>query len=193
VRALIRFPLMLYKLIAWMFDANGNPSKNLINGIARTGSYMFSSCLQSEDGTLLLCDGREVSRTDFPDLFTAIGETYGTPSGGSVFKIPDMRARFPVGLGTFAAAGAVSLGVALGADRVTLIPTNLPPHDHSDGIHKFLLKAPYVGSVTGSDTVNSGTEQAVGSGDGASIQNVGSSVPFNIIPPALGVYVYIFT
>jgi microcystin-dependent protein len=46
----------------------------------------------------LLCDGSAVSQTTYPDLFTAIGITYG--GSGSTFNLPDMRGIFPKGAGT---------------------------------------------------------------------------------------------
>ena len=189
---LLKGPVNFYKLIAFLFNADGTPSKAAVNIALRPGDYVDSSCIQTEDGTRLLCDGREVSQTTYPDLFAAIGATYGVASDPvNNFKIPDFRAKFLVGIGAFASAGSASLGVAAGVDQVTLKVANMPAHDHSDGTHKYLLKAPYVGSITGSDTVNSGSEQAVGANDGASIQSVGSGTAFNILPPFLGVYRYV--
>jgi hypothetical protein len=37
----------------------------------------------------LLCDGSAVSRTMFPDLFAAIGTTYGAGDGSTTFNVPD--------------------------------------------------------------------------------------------------------
>ena len=37
----------------------------------------------------LLCDGSAVSRTMFPDLFAAIGTTYGSGDGSTTFNVPD--------------------------------------------------------------------------------------------------------
>lgn len=36
----------------------------------------------------LLCDGSSVSRTDYPELFSAIGTTYGSGDGRSTFNLP---------------------------------------------------------------------------------------------------------
>lgn len=40
----------------------------------------------------LLCDGSAVSRTMFPDLFAAIGTTYGAGDGSTTFNLPDYNA-----------------------------------------------------------------------------------------------------
>jgi microcystin-dependent protein len=37
----------------------------------------------------LLCDGSAVSRTMYPDLFSAIGTTYGSGDGSTTFNVPD--------------------------------------------------------------------------------------------------------
>lgn len=42
----------------------------------------------------LLCNGQEVSRLDYPELFEAIGTTYGNGDGHSTFKIPDLSHLF---------------------------------------------------------------------------------------------------
>lgn len=45
----------------------------------------------------LLCDGSEVSRETYSDLFNAIGEIYGVGDGSTTFNLPDMRYRVPIG------------------------------------------------------------------------------------------------
>lgn len=45
----------------------------------------------------LLCDGSEVSKTKYPNLYAAIGDLWGTPSSSSNFKLPDLTGRVPVG------------------------------------------------------------------------------------------------
>ena len=52
----------------------------------------------------LLCDGREVSRAEYPDLFTAIGTLYGAGDGVLTFNLPNLVNRFVEGGST---SGAV--------------------------------------------------------------------------------------
>jgi microcystin-dependent protein len=47
----------------------------------------------------LICNGSDVSRTTYADLFAAIGISYGSING-TTFKLPDLRSRFPVGQGS---------------------------------------------------------------------------------------------
>lgn len=45
----------------------------------------------------LLCDGSEVSKTDYPELYGAIGDLWGVPSSSTNFKLPNLTGRVPVG------------------------------------------------------------------------------------------------
>lgn len=54
-----------------------------------------------------MCDGSEVSRTEYAALFAAIGTTYGVGDGSTTFNLPDMRGEFLRGLDDMGtAAGA---------------------------------------------------------------------------------------
>jgi hypothetical protein len=54
---------------------------------------------------------------------------------------------------------------SLTAPTATSVVTD-PGHNHTGPTYQYLLKPPYPGSLTGTDTSGSGTEQAVGPGDG---------------------------
>jgi len=55
----------------------------------------------------LLCDGADVSRTTYVDLFAVIGETFGPGDGSTTFNLPDFRGIFPRGSGTNETLGSV--------------------------------------------------------------------------------------
>ena len=53
-------------------------------------------------GGWFICDGHEVSRSEHPGLFAAIGTVYGSGDGSTTFNLPDFRGRFLRGyLGQF--------------------------------------------------------------------------------------------
>ena len=56
----------------------------------------------------LLCNGAAISRAQYPELFAAIGTTWGAGDGSSTFNVPDLRGYFlrGVGGGQAAALGA---------------------------------------------------------------------------------------
>jgi microcystin-dependent protein len=48
----------------------------------------------------LLCNGNKVSRTDYKELFDAIGTAWGAGDGSTTFTLPDLRDRALYGVGT---------------------------------------------------------------------------------------------
>lgn len=48
----------------------------------------------------LLCNGAAVSRTDYAELFTAIGVAWGNGDGSTTFNVPDLRDRGLWGIGS---------------------------------------------------------------------------------------------
>ena len=42
----------------------------------------------------LLCDGSEISRTEYPNLYDAVGVCWGIGDGSTTFNLPDMRGMF---------------------------------------------------------------------------------------------------
>lgn len=106
----------------------------------------------------LFCDGSEVERTKFPDLYDTIGTVYNGSTallGVSTFRLPDLRGRFPLGRDNMDNAGTVpiitggyvdagggtagrvadtkaqTLGGDAGQSSSTLTLANLPEHSHS--------------------------------------------------------------
>lgn len=71
----------------------------------------------------LACDGGSYLADDYPELFTAIGTTYGG-SGGS-FNVPNLLDRVPVGSGSSFSPAAFG-----GEQTVTLDTSTMPSHSH---------------------------------------------------------------
>ena len=102
----------------------------------------------------LLCDGSEISKTDYPYLYASIGDLWGTPSSSSNFKLPNLTGRVPVGYNaadtdtteTFGRVGAT--GGARGAWY----------HTHtigSSGAHSHASQGRMEGSGTGANIFES--------------------------------------
>ena len=170
------------------------------------GDYKWSA--RSEDSRgWVLCDGRSLSRTEYPELFETIGTTFGAIDSNT-FKLPDARGRI------MAAAGATpqqALGSVRGAESTTLTLNNLPAHTHSgttdaSGSHTHTTNATggslglavADGSNTVVDTDSSGGELNVWTlpraltvdSDGSHTHtfttgSTGDGQPFSIIQPTL--------
>lgn len=50
----------------------------------------------------LVCDGTAVSRSEYFELYSVIGTTYGVGDNSTTFNVPDFNGRSPVGVGTSA-------------------------------------------------------------------------------------------
>jgi microcystin-dependent protein len=106
----------------------------------------------------LFCDGSEVEKSKFPELYDAVGTLYNGATalnGTGTFRLPDLRGRFALGkdnmdnggtvpnaLGGYIDAGggnidrvpdtkADILGEGAGSSAVALTLSNLPDHEHS--------------------------------------------------------------
>ena len=73
----------------------------------------------------LLCDGSAVSRTDYADLFAAIGTTYGAGDESTTFNLPDLSGRVVLGV-----SQSHALGTTGGEATHTLTEQELPAHTH---------------------------------------------------------------
>jgi microcystin-dependent protein len=77
----------------------------------------------------MLCQGQELSIAQNQALFSLIGTTYGG-NGTNIFKLPDLRARSPIGWGSAPGLPSIAMGGAQGAGSVTLGINHMPMHNH---------------------------------------------------------------
>lgn len=82
---------------------NGNPGYKKSAGqthslTAPVGSLIMGPIVTTPVG-YILCDGQDVSRTDYSDLFAVIGTNFGAGDGSTTFNVPDYRGCFLRGLG----------------------------------------------------------------------------------------------
>lgn len=127
----------------------------------------------------LICDGSLISRTIYPNLFTAIGSTWGGGDGSSTFALPDLRDRFLAGGGF-----TYPVGTEGGEAEITLDVASLAAHSHgiTDPGHGHGVTDPtHVHTVTDPGHVHTArvaasnvTAGAAAGGDTAG--NTGSSV-----------------
>lgn len=77
----------------------------------------------------MFCDGSLRSISSYETLFLLIGTNYGG-DGQSTFALPDLRGRVPVGQGAGPGLSNRVLSQIYGSESVTLLTTQLPPHNH---------------------------------------------------------------
>jgi len=148
----------------------------------------------------LFCNGDEVSRSTYADLFAVIGEAYGAGDGTTTFLLPNFIQRSPMGTG-----GAVVgyPGNTDGEFTVTLASGHLPSHTHgvNDPGHTHVLQSPFTsiigarpagGAAASAGTSLSGGAQLTTNTTGITIQSTGANAAHNNLHPVLGVPFIIF-
>jgi microcystin-dependent protein len=77
-----------------------------------------------------LCRGQLLPIQQNNALFALLGTTYGG-NGETTFQLPDLQSRVAVGQGEGFGLSRYVIGEIGGAERVTLLLSNLPPHTHA--------------------------------------------------------------
>lgn len=109
----------------------------LAEGVGGSGSGAWAagdlkvSARSAPESGWLLCDGAAVVRTTYPDLFNAIGTTFGEGDGINTFNLPDYRGRMIIGAGQGAGLTARTRGMTGGAETHILSAAEMPTHTHS--------------------------------------------------------------
>lgn len=131
------------------------------------------------------CDGQLLQVNQYAALFSLLGARYGG-NGSTTFALPDLRGRWPVGVGPQDPIGSV-----VGAATVTLTAQHLPPHAHG-----LLGSAAAATSTSPTGGVPAATTAPGYLPGGAADQSmaadvlapVGSSAPLENRPPYLGLH-----
>ena len=102
----------------------------------------------------LLCDGSEVSKTEYPYLYASIRDLWGTPNNSSNFKLPSLAGNVPVGYNS-ADADFNTVGKTGGKKTHKLTPTEMPSHHHGtsgwhNSVYKGTRSSESVGAISGS-------------------------------------------
>ena len=139
-------------------------TKQYVDGKIVVGDVKYSVRNTDHDGWLY-CDGRNLSRTEYADLFDIIGTSFGS-SSGTTFNLPNCKGRVLGAVGTGTGLTTRSLGDNVGSETHTMTTSQMPTHLHtgvttSDGTHTHTSNANGgqggLGLVTanGTDTVTS--------------------------------------
>lgn len=89
------------------FKINGNSSGSVEHATTSIGQIAWFAQPEVPNG-YLVCNGANVSRTTYADLFNAIGITFGSGDGSTTFTLPNLIDKFAQGsttVGTVKSAG----------------------------------------------------------------------------------------
>jgi microcystin-dependent protein len=142
----------------------------------------------------MTCDGSAVSRTTYPDLFTAIGTTYGAGDGSTTFNLPDLRGRTAIGVGQGTGLTNRILAASGGEETHQLTIAELASHTHTITVnpHNHTLDLWWLsGTTSAGGGANWSTAYSAGAGytqnatATASAANTGSGTAHNTMQPFL--------
>jgi len=118
--------------LEWLLGDDGELSTEAIRGfqsrLTPVGTVIQYAGNGTPVGDWLDANGQAVLRSEYPDLFLAIGTTWGAGDGVTTFQVPDLRGRVTVGAGatfSFASKG--------GEADITLAVDQVPLRDHYHG------------------------------------------------------------
>ncbi len=133
----------------------------------------------------LLCNGQQVNRTEYAELFGLIGTTFGSGDGVNTFNLPNADGRVLGNVGN-----GRGNGDAVGSETTTLAASNLPAHTHSgttssNGAHTHGISDP--GHAHTQTTVNDDFNNSGGNPPGFSADGSGSMTWNNISSSTTGI------
>lgn len=131
------------------------------------------------------CDGGELSRTEYANLFSAIGTTWGAGDGSTTFNKPDLRGAFVRGDGTHESEtksnGSNFVGPSLGSFE----NDKMPGHHHTQnmitstsGGSLKLLNASIITVAQSTQTTNDSIDDPITDGVNGAPRTGDESAPF---------------
>lgn len=144
-------------------------------------------------GNWLACDGASLVRTMYPDLFAAIGTTYGS-ADGTHFNLPDIQGRIPVGTGSGTGLTPRALGDSFGEETHTLTTAEIAAHGHTDTGHSHteVTSIPSVGAAIVGVPIPSAVPGVGATGiSSAVITSTGGDGDHNNLQPSLALNYFI--
>lgn len=110
------------------------------NYVTPIGSVICFAGESAPEGWLL-CDGSEVLKNNYLDLFNIIQNTYGIASNSDYFVLPNLQEKMAIGKSV-----SNNLGSNGGNKTITLTESQLPSHSHTgttstDGLHNHTSNA----------------------------------------------------
>lgn len=117
-------------LVAATQDAATTPSVDCSQGGGMIPVGMVAIMATGSVATgWLECNGNEYAQADYPGLYAAIGLSFGV-AGVGMFRVPDLRAKFPMGWSTDGVSPNRPIGESVGSNVHTLSVGEIPSHRH---------------------------------------------------------------
>ena len=195
---------MLIKQTTQMTDSERIATENSNNQFLQSLSFVAVGTIYPFAGstipdTFMLCDGSALDTTEYSELFSVIGYTYG--GSGDSFNIPDLRGKVLVGCDS-SDTSFNALGKKGGAKEVTLTVAQMPEHEGHlyQNVTDIEAGPPPIGTFAGYLTNSTMTAHSSSGGRGwnsvagneivpAGVSR-GGDQPHNNMPPYVAFYIW---
>ena len=128
----------------------------------------------------LFCQGQAVSRTTYSQLWAKLSNTFGNGNGSTTFNLPDLRNRFPIGVGAGRPMNTLS-----GEETHILTINEMPAHTHTYQFPGIAPTSGLVGPAPGTFTNNGAPQQTTSTGGGLAHNNMPPYIAIEFIIRAL--------
>jgi len=145
------------------------------NGMVRMVDEVFAYAGQGTPDGCLPCDNAQYLQSEYPALYTAIGNAWGVADSG-YFRVPNITARAIIGTGQISGGTLREAGDIGGSESKSITVSNLPEHTHALGISSQNILAG-VGNQTA----------VIRSGGTINTHAAGLGTAFNTMPPFIAI------
>jgi len=140
--------------------------------------------------------GQTLAINQYTALFALYGTTYGG-NGVSTFQLPNMQSVLPMGWGNGSGLTPRVIGETGGVDNVTLLQSNVPPHNHAFNgtTNNASSSLPNTSLLLGAMTAAGETFYApagaanlvIEQPNANSVSFIGGNLPHNNVQPCMGI------
>lgn len=117
------------KLLNWQQTFSSRTQNHLQFINLQVGEYKWS-CRSNDYNGWVLCDGRDLPVSTYPELYSVLGNAFGA-TASNMFKLPDVRSRVPGATGQGVGLTSRALGAQVGSETHTLTTSEIPGHTHT--------------------------------------------------------------